>query len=604
MITYKSGIECRAVNNDSIHTVGAEELAEVYDALKDRIKITREEFINGNTREINQIKISSINLYVVGLNLLYNDNSYRKKKFEENLNKRYGFIRFNNRSKAALYVAERLEELEKISPTRVISYNDLRSYALKDYKVVKKEYELFEKRMAAKIKIMNAQDYDRYLRGVVDCSREEYSLQSTDVAKRMKEGLETAKSACKFIKTYMDTKNDETKKKLVSEFGEIYDEDIAIRRLFSYFRDVDKLNSMGYERINGNDYRDLVSYILVKNRFSELVRINDKQIERQIPEVYNGIRINPKYKSKFGDILGNFDNMSIDLMLEIYHTLQEVNDMNSYKGINIDPVKYMYLSQEEKEKMREKVLFQLRTRFTHMSDKELEAFLLEKTNLSLLDEDERKDYLSRARNIVINSIDITAELVNNEELIYAIEMMLGRKTPTAVFEFVNNAQVSRYMYRKMYNADLNLKDINNLLYTQRIAAEYSIYSDNKKQQAILAQMKATNRTLAEMINEQTRDYAAKTAREFNNMMFDRNKDEIMQATYKYLVNKYPDKRPEDLYVSLRDFMREFINSRKHDFDIFDELTPEKIDSIINSSEVEFMFDVVKPDEDSTGTVKK
>lgn len=607
MITYKSGNEIKDVSLDSIHTVSSEDLAEVYDALSGRIKISREDFINGNTREINTIKVTAVNLYFMSVGLLEANIKQRKEMFERNLRKRFGvFALSNKRSKAAQYVSERLEELEHITPTKGISFFDLRSYCYKDYDRVKKDYDLFNKRLNAKMKILNGQDYDKYLKGAVTCSKEEYAYQSTDYAKRMKKGLDAAKDACRFIRTYMSTKDDETRRKLVNEFGEAFDEDKAIARLFQHFKDISKLNGMGYERLNANDYRDLVAYILIKDRFRELVRLEDSKIQRQIPEVYKDIRKNPRFEKKFGSMLGNFDNMSIDLMLEIYHNLVEVNDMNGYRGVNIDPALYMYLTDDEKAMMRVKVLFQIRKRFEKMSDKELEEFLTEKTNLFLLDDDDRKEYLSRARNIVINSVDLTADVINREELLFQVQMMMGRKTPTAVFEYVNNAQVSRFMYRKMYNSDLDLRDMNNLLFTQRIAASYSLHKENQKAQALREQMEAQNKALSAMMNDEMLGMAQDTIRRYNNMMFREKLHKIRDDAFKYLCEKYPNRRTQELYRELSEFLGDFVRDREHDYTIFDELTPEKIDEAINgkTDDMAFMFDVVKPEEDSQGTAKK
>ena len=422
----------------------------------------------------------------------------------------------------------------------------------------------------------------------------------------MKAGLEAAKDACRFVRSYVSTYDNETRKKLVAEFGEGFDEDKAIARLFQHFKDVSKLNGMGYERLSATDYRDLVAYVLIKDKFRELVRSEDSKVQRQLPEVYKDIRRNPKFNERFGSMIGNFDNMSIDLMLEIYHTLLEVNDMNSYKGINIDPAKYMYLSNEEKENMRRKVLFQMRKKFEKMSDRELEEFLTEKTNLFLLDAEDRKEFLSRARNIIINSVDLTSSVVNNEELLYQVQVMMGRRTPTAVFEFVNNAQVSRFMYRKMYNSDLDLTDINNLLYTQRIAASYSLHKENQKAQALREQMAAQDRKLSSMVNDQMMKMAQDTMRRYNNMMFREKLDKIREDTFKFLTEKYPDKRRQEIYRHLSEFLGDFIRNRDHDYTIFDELTPEIIDASIygKKDDIGFMFDVVKPEEDSQGTAKK
>ena len=607
MITYKSGNEIKSVSLDSIHSISSEDLGEVYDALSGRIKISREDFINGDTREINQIKVSAVNLYYMSVELLEGSIKQRRERYEKNLRKRFGVFAFaNKRSKSAQYVSERLEELEHINPTVGVSYLDLRSYCTKDYDRVKKDYALFNKRLNAKLKILNGQDYDKYLKGAVTCSKEEYAYQNSDYTRRMKAGLEAAKDACRFVRSYVSTYDNETRKKLVAEFGEGFDEDKAIARLFQHFKDVSKLNIMGYERLSATDYRDLVAYVLIKDKFRELVRSEDSKVQRQLPEVYKDIRRNPKFNERFGSMIGNFDNMSIDLMLEIYHTLLEVNDMNSYKGINIDPAKYMYLSNEEKENMRRKVLFQMRKKFEHMSDKELEQFLTEKTNLFLLDAEDRKEYLSRARNIIINSVDLTSSVVNNEELLYQVQVMMGRRTPTAVFEFVNNAQVSRFMYRKMYNSDLDLTDINNLLYTQRIAASYSLHKENQKAQALREQMAAQDRKLSSMVNDQMMKMAQDTMRRYNNMMFREKPDKIREDTFKFLIEKYPDKRRQEIYRHLSEFLGDFIRNRDHDYTIFDELTPEIIDASIygKKDDMGFMFDVVKPEEDSQGTAKK
>ena len=119
-------------------------------------------------------------------------------------------------------------------------------------------------------------------------------------------------------------------------------------------------------------------------------------------------------------------------------------------------------------------------------------------------------------------------------------------------------------------------------------------------------MAAQDRALGAKINDQMLNMAQDTMRRYNNMMFRERLEKIREDTFKYLIEKYPDKRRQEIFRELNEFFGEFIRNRDHDYTIFDELTPEVIDASIygKTDDISFMFDVVKPEEDSQGTAKK
>ena len=628
MDTYKNSERLSIVNRENVKNVGKEDLSRVYYALRDRINITFDEFVNGKSEEYDDIRVSAINTYVIGNNLLNSKDPKIKKAFQNNLRIRYELLAIHfigdANSKAANYVAERFDELKQLSPKQTISYEDLKQYCLRRYDIIEREFAEFKKKMDASVKIENGKDYDKYLEGLVNCSREEYVLGETENAKKIREGLRASISAYEVVKRYTILGNNPEMDNVVSYLGDLNDIDATIRKIFKHYLEVDKLNAMGYERLKATSGEDLVAYMTSLDKFKELVNIEDENIQRQIPEVFMIIKSNPKLVEKYGSILGlpNYESirktyesitgdshfmsddprikkmngsviddsysMSVDLMKEIYHCLIEVNDMNSYKGINIDAADYMFLNDEQRDKVKkERVLFQMRKRFEKMTDSELSKFLTQKTNMFLLDKSERRDYLSRARNIVLNSIDITAQVIDNEEVLDHVEELLGRRTPTAVFEFVNNAQVSRFMYRKMYGEDFDLKNIDNLCHTHRIAAEFCKFKENQRKEEIKENI--------DSISKFSEKHSREAVRYYNNVMFDERIKKLLSDTFSYLSQKYSGTiSNEDLYEKIIIYLGEFIRSREHDYKIFDELTPEIIEQAIfgKKDEFDYMFDVI------------
>ena len=596
MITYNSGNECTFVNKDSIKGISRDDLKEVYEALKGKINIPFDSFVDGNTDEINRIRISAINLYVIGLKLLYNSNKKARQKFRYNLGERFGLLRMNDRTNSALYVIERLEELEFLSPTRNIDFGQLEAYCLKEYTRAKKFYNIFKEQIEQKLREINGQDYDKYLCDLIECSREDYVNQKDPYAKRMKSGLDVSKAAYRFIKANIGFEKQDVRNRVNGEFGDLNNDVEVTRKLFQFFLDVSKLNDMGYGRISATNYNDLIAYAFSKDKFSELVNIEDKGIQAQIPIVFENIKRNPNFKDRFASVLGeDADTMSVGLMTKIYRAILEVNDLNSYKGKKIDVTEYMYLTPEQKQIVRKRAIFLLRIKFSGMSDSELEEYLSNYKNVKVLSPEDRKEFLSLARKIIVNSIDITANIIENEDLLYIVGSDLESKTITSVFNYITNAQVSRFLYRKMYGKYYDLNSIHNLVNSPVILIEYIKVQYGKR--FIQSQLRENSLTPLD---------GKSIYSKLNEIWFTEKKGAIISETFDYLRNKYPNDDPAILYRKLSNYLDNYIKTRGNDYTIFDGLTPEKIDAAINSEtdNMGFMFDVVKPDEDGQGSAKK